>query len=219
MIPLLQLTPKGKIIIELVLGAKTYTELKCLTKLSDRWLSKKLQELVKAKMVELRDNKYSLIKPSIIHSDPLALECFKARAAPIGKARLIADELSRDLRVLAAVLFGSVAKGKAGEESDLDLLIITEGGIELNDELYALAFKYDIPIEATFMSFEELLSHIQAKTTFLLGVLEGYEVLHDRAGIRGILSFLKTKVEEKFLYDEEAGAWIQKSVLPTSTAP
>ena len=205
--------------MELAAGAKTYNKLRLLTKLSDRWLSKKLKELMAAGVVELRDNKYSLAKLDIIYKNPIALECFKARAAPLGKARLIAEELGRYHRVLAVVLFGSVATDRATEESDIDLMVITEGGVELNEEIYELAFRYDLPIEATFMSFEELLSHIQARTTFLLGVLEGYEVLYDRAGIRNVLSFLKAEVEEKFSYDEEAGAWILKSALPTSTAP
>ena len=42
---LVQLTPEGKIVMELAAGAKSYTELKRFTKLSDRWLSKKLKEL------------------------------------------------------------------------------------------------------------------------------------------------------------------------------
>ena len=81
-------------------------------------------------MVELQDNRYSLAELAIIYDNPLALEYLKARIAPLSKARLIGEELGRDHRVLAAVLFGSVAKGKATEESDLDLMVITEG--ELN---------------------------------------------------------------------------------------
>jgi len=214
---LFQLTPEGKIVIELATGAKTYTELKRLTKLSDRWLSKKLKELTAAAVIELRDNRYTLRKPSIIYNDPLAREFFRVKATPRGKAELIVNELCQHHRILAMVLFGSVAKGRASEESDLDLLVITEGEIELNDEVYQLAFRYDIPIEATFMSYEELLSHVQARTTFLFGVLEGYEVLYDRVGIGNILSFLKGEIEKNFSYDGEAGAWIRKSVLPTST--
>lgn len=216
---LLQLTPEGKIVMELAASAKTYTELKRATKLSDRWLSKKLKELTAAGAVELRGNKYNLAKLDIIYNDPLALEYFKSRASPLGKAKLIVEELSRDPRVLAAVLFGSIAKNRATEESDLDLVVITQGGVELNEEIYELAFKYDLPIEAIFMSFEELLSHVQARTTFLLGVLEGYEVLYDRVGIEKILSFLKVEVERRFSYEEEAGAWIQKSAPLTSIAP
>ncbi|MDI6643403.1 MAG: nucleotidyltransferase domain-containing protein [Candidatus Hodarchaeaceae archaeon] len=214
---LVQLTPEGKIVMELAAGAKTYTELRRLTKLSDRWLSKKLKELMAADVVELRDNKYGLTKLDIIYHDPIALECFKARTTPLSKAKLIGEELSQDPRVLAVVLFGSIAKDRANKESDLDLVIITEGGAELNEEVYEVSFKYNVPIEATFISFEELLSHVQARTTFLLGVLEGYEVLYDRAGIENILSFLKSEVEERFSYDEGAGAWIRKNVPLTST--
>jgi predicted nucleotidyltransferase len=216
---LLQLTPEGKIVMELAAGAKNYTKLRQLTKLSDRWLSRTLKKLRAARVIELRDGKYHLAKPEIIYDDPLASECFKARTDPLGKAKLIGGELGRDPRVLAVVLFGSTAKHKTTEESDLDLMIITDGGIELNEEVYELAFRYDLPIEATFMGFEEFLSHTQANTTFLLGVLEGYEVLYDRAGVGNILSFLKANIRKKFFYDEEAGAWIQKSALPTTKAP
>lgn len=216
---LVQLTPEGKIVMELAANAKSYTELRSLTGLSDRWLSKKLKELVAAGVVELRDNRYYLAKLDVINNDPLALEYLKARKSPFSKARLIGEELGQDRRVLAVILFGSVAKDRATEESDLDLVIVTKRAIELNEEIYRLAFRYDLPVEATFISFEEFLSHVQARTTFLLGVVEGYEVLYDRAGIGNILSYLKVEVEERFTYDEEAGAWIQKSALHTSTAP
>jgi predicted nucleotidyltransferase len=205
--------------MELATGAKTYTELKRQTGLSDRWLSKKLKELVAAGAVEPRNDGYRLKKSEIIHRDPVALEYFKLKAGALSKARLIGEELGQDRRVLTVVLFGSTAGGWESHESDLDLLIVTKGGAELDEEIYELAFKYGLPIEATFMGFEELLSHVQAKTAFLLGVLENYEVLHDRTGIEHILSFLKAEVEEEFYYDEEAGAWIRKSVPPISTPP
>lgn len=216
---LVQLTPEGKIALALVEGSKTYTELKRFTRLSDRWLSRKLAELMETETIELRNGKYCLIKTSIIASDPLAFEFFKSAVTPLAKARSISDELGRNPKVLAVVLFGSVAKGRMSEESDLDFLIITNGESELNEEVYELMFKYDVPIEAFFMSYEELLSHVQMKSTFLLGVLEGYRVLFDRAGVEHILSFLDGEVREEFVYSEEAGAWIRRSAPLISTAP
>jgi len=143
----------------------------------------------------------------------------RTRTSPLGKARLIAEELSQNPQILAIVLFGSVGKGEETAESDIDFLTITKGKVYLNDEVYELMFKYDVPVEAIFMDFDELLSNVRAKTTFLLGVLEGYKVLYDRAGVEQILSFLKEQVNEEFAYDKEAGAWLLRSKRPTSTRP
>ncbi len=127
----------------------------------------------------------------------------------ISKARLIAWELGRDDRILAIILFGSVAKGLSSSESDLDLLIITKSGEELYDEVYEMSFKYDIPIEAIFLSLDGFLAHITQRTTLILGVLEGYEVLHDQVGLAGILPHTRDEIRREFIYDEEAEAYLE----------
>lgn len=210
---MLKPTPEGSIVLALASGARSYAKLKQITGLSDRWLSKKLKELTMGGIVERRGGKYALARPELIYNDEVALAHLRSKASPACKARMVAEELGRDWRVLAIVLFGSVAKGAHSEESDIDLLVITDGGVELYDEVYELSFKYLVPLEAIFLSFDDFLMHARLRSTLLFGVMEGYEVLQDRVGIAEVLSYLRRKVEEEFAYDEGAGAWIRRSAL------
>jgi len=133
------------------------------------------------------------------------------------KARLIAKEISCNEWVIAVILFGSVAKRKAIEESDIDMLIVAEKEMddELNNIIYNLMFKYDAPIEVVFQTYDDLLANLQAKTAFSFGLLEGYEVLYDRGGVEGLLSIKKREIQRDWVYDKEAEAWIQKKLMPT----
>ena len=137
------------------------------------------------------------------------------------KARLIAEEISENGRVVAVILFGSVARGEATEESDIDLLVVTEADIEaqLNDKVYDLMFKYDVPVEAIFLTYDDLIINLQAKTAFSLGLLEGYRVLYDRGGMENLLSIKKREVQENWIYDEEAETWIQRNLIATLKPP
>lgn len=112
------------------------------------------------------------------------------RNIPSAKARLIAEEIGRNGHVVALILFGSAAKGEATEESDIDLLVVTDVEAEglLNDAVYDLMFKYDVPVEAVFMTYDDLIINLLAKTAFAFGLLEGYQILLDRDGLKGLLS-------------------------------
>jgi len=74
------------------------------------------------------------------------------------KERLLGSPL-RD-RVMKLVLFGSHAKGSAREESDLDILIVTNNGSELFDLIADLAFEiqmdYQVGVEPVTISLDEL---------------------------------------------------------------
>ncbi len=200
-------------------SSKSYTELRAATKLSDRWLSKKLKELTSSGLItQILGKKYQLTNPTVIvHSDPVFAEFLQSRSSLSLRARLIAEELSRVEGVLAVVLFGSVAKGKATTESDIDLMIISESELEdrLNDTLYELMFRYDAPVEGLFLTYEELLMSLQEKSALALGILEAYRILYDRAGLEMLLALKKQQIQEEWTYDEEAEAWIRKSLLPT----
>jgi DNA-binding HxlR family transcriptional regulator len=68
---LIKITPEGKIIAALITSPKSYSGLKSATKLSDRWLSKKLEELSSFGIVDRRGNNYQLKNPAeIINVDP-----------------------------------------------------------------------------------------------------------------------------------------------------
>ncbi len=144
-----------------------------LTVLSDRWLSRKLNELLSESLIERHKNLYKLKNPSkVMKIDPLFTRILDTNLTLEEKARLIADEISSD--VIAVVLFGSLAKGKAGEGSDIDFLVVTESKEnELNGIIYDLMFKYDAPVEAVFFSLDEFLAHALEKHLFCWGYLKG----------------------------------------------
>jgi len=214
---LVEIKPEGKILEALMSGPKSYSELKSITRLSDRWLSRKITELSSDLLIEKHKNRYKLKNPSkVIKIDPLFERILKEKLTLEEKARLIADEISLN-NVIAVVLFGSLAKGIAREESDIDLLIIIESkeSKDLNEKIYELMFRYDVPVEAVFLNFDEFLTHIIEKTSFLLGILEGYIVLYDRGGIEEILALKKNEVEREYFYDKVTDTWIQKKLLHT----
>ncbi|MCP8322494.1 MAG: nucleotidyltransferase domain-containing protein [archaeon] len=210
---LVEITPKGRIVAALIEGPKSYGELKSATGLSDRWLSKKLRELSSTRIIEHYGNRYRLRNLiEIIDVDLIFAQLLQTRASLKVKARLIAEEISYNKQVVAVVLFGSVAKGKAKEESDIDILIVVDREMDdqLNSIVYNLMFKYDVSIEAIIQTYDELIENLQAKTAFSFGLLEGYQVLYDHGGVEGLLSIKKREMEEDWVYDGEAGAWIQK---------
>jgi len=215
---LVEITPEGKIVAALIRDPKSYGGLKSATGLSDRWLSKKLEELSSYGLIDHHGNNYQLTNPTkIINDDPIFAQYLQGKISLKVKARLIAEEISHNEQVIAVILFGSVAKEQATEESDIDLLVITEIEMEdqLNNIVYNLMFKHDVPVEAVFLTYDDLIINLQAKTTFSFGILEGYQILYDRGGVENMLSIKKKEIQENWIYDEEANAWIQKKLIPT----
>jgi len=177
-----------------------------------------LKELSFAGLIEHYGNRYQLKEPSeIIAANPVFAQFLQGEASLIAKAKLIVEEMSRNEGIVAIILFGSAAKGKAAEDSDIDLLVVTEGEMEetLNDLVYKLMFKYNVPVEAIFLTYDDLIINLQAKTTFSFGLLEGYKVMFDRGGVNTLLDIKRKGIEDNWIYDEEAGAWFQKRVLST----
>jgi len=215
---LVAITPEGKIIAALIESPKSYSELKLYTGLSDRWLSKKLKELSFAGLIEHYTNRYQLKESAeIIAADPVFAQFLQGKASLMAKAKLIAEEIGRNEGVVAIILFGSVAKGEVAEDSDIDLLVVTEWETEetLNDLVYKLMFKYNVSVEAIFLTYDDLIINLQAKTTFSFGLLEGYNVLFDRGGVNTLLGIKRKEIQDNWIYDDEAGAWFQKRVLST----
>ncbi len=214
---LVEITPEGKIVAALIGGPKSYGGLKSATGLSDRWLSKKLSELSSNGLIERYEGQYRLKNPTeIIDADPVFAQFLQRRASLKMKAKLIAEEISLNKEVVAVVLFGSVAKDEATDDSDIDMLVVTESEIEetLSSTLYDLMFKYDVPVEAIFLTYEDLIINLQAKTAFSFGLLEGYQTLYDHGGVENLFSIKRKEMLENWIYDEEAGAWIQRKLLP-----
>lgn len=215
---LIEVTPEGKIVAALIDGPKSFIGLKSATGLSDRWLSKKLRELSSAGLIERYGGYYQLKnRTKIVDIDPVFARFLQSRVSLKTKAKLIAEEIGYDKHVVAVVLFGSVAKGEVTDDSDIDLLVITDKEMEkpLSDLVYDLMFKYDVPVETVFLTYDDVIINLQAKTAFSFGLLEGYQILYDRGGVEKLFSIKRKEIEEDWIYDEEAGAWIQKKLLST----
>jgi len=217
-----ELTPEGKIVAALVEGSRSYSELKSLTGLSDRWLSKKLKELSSAGIIERYGRRYRLKNPEhIIGSDPAFAMFLPDRISLRSKAKLMAEELGSDERILAVILFGSLARNEVSEESDIDLLVVAEEDVEeeLNRKAYDLMFKYDVPVDVICLTLEDLIINLNEETAFAFSILESYEVLFDRDGVETLLSIRRKKLMRDWIYDGEAGAWIKKKLKYTLKQP
>jgi len=169
-------------------------------------------------LIEHYEGCYRLKDPAeIIDADPVFAQFLQGRASLKVRAKLIAEDMSRNREVVAVVLFGSVAKGEATDDSDVDMLVVTESEMEetLSGRLYDLMFKYDVPVEAVFLTYDDLIINLQAKTAFSFGLLEGYQIFHDRGGVENLFSIKRREILENWIYDEEVGAWIQRRLLPT----
>lgn len=215
---LVKITPEGKIVAALIRGPKSYSALKSTTGLSDRWLSRKLEELSSSGIVKREGSNYQLKNPAeIINADPVFAKYLQEKTSLKVKAKLIAEEISHSEQVVAVILFGSVAKEQATEESDIDLLVVTEAEMEdqLNNVIYDLMFKHNVPVEAVFLTYDDLIINLQAKTAFFFGLIEGYEILYDRGGVENMLSIKEKEIRENWIYSEEAQAWLQKKLFPT----
>ena len=73
------------------------------------------------------------------------------RAEALKLARRYSDRVRKHMRVRKVVLYGSQLRGTAGEDSDIDIAVITRGldenFLDLAAELYRLRSDVDIHIE------------------------------------------------------------------------
>lgn len=83
------------------------------------------------------------------------------------RLRQILAEFGRGLnalygsRLVEVVLYGSQARGAAGPESDIDVMVVLRGPVDANDEISrvsplagAVSLKYDVVISCVYVSEE-----------------------------------------------------------------
>lgn len=194
--------------------SESFSELKRLTSVSDPALAKALKNLIKLRVVERTPaGKYKLRSGQrerlLAHLRPFYSEYYAE------KAGLVAEGLAKFEGVLAVVLFGSTAQGKAAHDSDIDLLVVLasrdralEGRIDkfVSD----VCSKFDLPFEHVFLSFEGLNVIAKQERLFLFGIMEGYRRLFDRGGVCGLLAAKEKEIKQKYEYDEEVHMWLPK---------
>lgn len=98
-------------------------------------------------------------------------------------ARRVVAELGDE--VDAVVLYGSVARGEARRESDIDILVVIQDGISTRDRLSELCYAFTAErdrflfISLTDFTREEFCRCVQLGSPFLREILTEGVVLHD----------------------------------------
>jgi len=220
---ILRYTPEFKILWDLINQGKSFTMLKRETGLSSRWLSRTLVELLKDNLVQKSGSLYELASlESIRETVRNELDELNRNVALLfpsvgthGKAVRAAEFIGEDPNVVGVVLFGSVAKGTATLESDIDLLVICTEKPDLTDIIYDAMVNIEAPIEALTMTFKQFLINLIDEPTMIFGVIEAYEVLQDRGNmIKGLLNWKEADIKKRWFYDTEEEIWLEKRLQP-----
>lgn len=109
-------------------------------------------------------------------------------------------ERIKGLDVRGILLFGSVARNDAKEQSDVDILVVASGLPDIKERYDFRRVEKPTRIEDIWMTPDELIEMVDAKTGFVVdALLEGTILLDDgtvedaRARLRGSLKRLNAK--------------------------
>lgn len=204
---LVSLTPEGRVLLTLHHGQHLYSELKFETGLSDRWISKKLGELVDDGLIKKSGRWYGL-------DGLLSVSGYELNLYLRTQAMRIANELAEEDSVDAVILFGSLARGVAHEYSDIDLIIVVdglEGKQKVRGMIPGLESRYHFTIEPLVFSLRDFRDNLEPQSGGIIyGVAEGYRVLYDSAG--EVSDILEKRVEEikgSHEYIEDVRIWVK----------
>jgi len=203
------LTSEGKVLATLWHGRHSYGELRLETGLSDRWLTVKLNELLREKIVEKSGRWYGLVRGLDVSSYELSLYM-------ISQARHVAQELVKVRPVLALILFGSVAQKRAHPYSDLDMVVVVSEPIddvkeEVLSRISELEWKYHVTVEPLILSRKDFLDNVNSREGGIVyGLAEGCEVLFDKTGDLGeVLRNRVAEIRRSHEFLEEARIWLK----------
>jgi predicted nucleotidyltransferase len=85
----------------------------------------------------------------------------------------------KSCNVRSVILFGSVARGEAREDSDVDLLVVASGLPPLKERYRLPPFRKPTRIQDIWMTPEELNEMVDAKTGFVVDALLEGKALQD----------------------------------------
>jgi predicted nucleotidyltransferase len=128
----------------------------------------------------------------------------------LGEIRRIVKDLGRK-DVLAAGLFGSMARGDFNERSDIDVFVVTkeELGIKEQDEFYYAFSKLiqKFGRDVTVLVYDvRSLKRVPSWQT--LNMLKDAVFAYDAGGVKGIFRKILDKAEKSgVFYDEEEGTF------------
>ena len=195
-----------------------FGELKTATGLSGAWLDRTLKQLHRRGLVEydVLSKMYAVKRTEQLQSQVDALRPVYLFEV----ANIIAEEIARDERVQAVILFGSVAMGKVTEESDVDLLIVleeldhkTEG--EFRSKLSEFRVRFRVPIEPTLLGRKDFEATLAVDIGLIFGLALGYNLLYDRTHGRltKLLEESIARVRDNYRFVREGEVWIPRREL------
>jgi len=98
------------------------------------------------------------------------------------KIQELGQRIGRDFHPEKVMLFGSHARGEAGEDSDVDLLVVVgcEGKSVQKAVEIRLSLDHAIPIDVLVRTPEEIAKRLSIGDTFIREILEKGVVLYER---------------------------------------
>jgi len=119
-------------------------------------------------------------------------------------AKRLTETLGESVKTV--ILYGSLARGEVGEESDVDILVIIEDTPEearIKDEILKIAYEIDYEsgfraiISPISLTLKEFTQRLEAGSPFIYNALKDAIILHDN-GLRDIIK-RHIEISEKFL--------------------
>jgi len=206
-VELVSLTPEGRVLLTLHHGQHLYSELKFETGLSDRWISKKLGELIDAGLISKAGRWYRL-------DEPLSVSEYELNLYLRTQALKMANELAEEDSVEAIILYGSLARGVAHEYSDIDVIIVVddpEGKRKIQGIIPELESRYHFTVEPLIFSSIEFRDNMESQVGGIIyGVAEGYQVLSDSSGdVSEVLENRVKHIKGSHEYLEDVRIWVK----------
>lgn len=207
---LVSLTPEARILLTLLHGKHTYSELKLETGLSDRWLTLKLKESEAQEITEKAGRWYGLTKELKPHPYELSLYLSS-------QAERMAQELAQLNFIRMIILFGGVAKKTAHQQSDIDMMIIVNKPVDktkkiLDEKISELELKFHQPIEPLILTRDDFIANVNSSEGGIIyGLAEGCQVLVDKTHgeLTEALSSRIKEIKDNNEYLKEEGIWIK----------
>lgn len=214
-----RLTPEGKVIFALRGAPARFGSLKAATGLSGAWLVRTLKNLHRRGLIE-----YDMVSKTYAVKRIEQFQTQVDNLMPVYLseiASIVAEELARDERVRAVILFGGVAMGVANRESDIDLLVVL-GKLdrkiedEFNLRLSELGCGFGVTIEPTLLGREDFGATLSADVGLIFGLARGHEVLHDQTRVlTKMLEESVMKIRSNYCFVQEGEVWLPKKGLIT----
>ena len=104
-------------------------------------------------------------------------------------------ERIKGLDVRGILLFGSVARNDAKEQSDVDILVVASGLPDIKERYDFITVKKPSRIEDIWMTPDELIEMVDAKTGFVVDALLEGKILLDDGTIKGARARLRDSLK------------------------